>query len=237
MFFKIYSLEERIIKSKNDNEKINKLISQFKPFIASVIQKKLGRYLEYGVDDELSIGLMAFNEAINSYDKNKGRFLSFARLVIINRLIDYYRKSSRHQAVSLSTEEDNDREPNGTGIAILDKKSMDRYILDSESETRKLELIEYSQILKDWGIKFQELVRISPKQENLRKEYIRIAKTISEKEELLEILSRTKRLPIRELERLTTIHRKKIERGRIYIISIVLAIVKKFSFLDISSID
>ena len=41
MFFETDSLEERVIKSKNKNEKINKLISQFKPFIASVIQKKL----------------------------------------------------------------------------------------------------------------------------------------------------------------------------------------------------
>lgn len=234
MFFETDSLEERVIKSKNNNERINKLISQFKPFIASVIQKKLGRFLEYGVDDELSIGLMAFNEAINSYDKNKGKFLSFARLVINNRLIDYYRKNSRRQTISLSINEESDEE---SSIDLLDKKSVEQYVSDSENEARKLEVIEYSQVLKDWGIRFQELVKVSPKQENLRKEYIKVAKILSEDNNLLGELCRTKRLPIKGLSRMTPIHRKKIERGRIYIISIVIAIIKKFSFLDTNAID
>jgi len=237
MFFETGSLEERVIKAKNDNEKINRLVSQFKPFIASTIQKKLGRYLEYGVDDELSIGLLAFNEAINYYDKNKGRFLSFARLVINNRLIDYYRKNFRKPDVLLSIDEESNEESNGSGISLLDRKSIQQHVLDSESEAVRLELIEYSQVLKDWGIKFQDLVKVSPKQENLRKEYIQVAKIIADDKKLLEGLARTKRLPVKELGRVTPIHRKKIERGRIYIISIVIAIIKKFSFLDHSIIN
>ncbi|MBM3712385.1 MAG: RNA polymerase sigma-I factor [Actinobacteria bacterium] len=237
MFFETGSFEEKVIKSKNDNEKISRLISQFKPFIASVIQKKLCRYLEYGVDDELSIGLLAFNEAVNSYDKNKGRFLSFAKLVINNRLIDYYRKNSRNPAVLLSIDEENSEESNGSGVGLLDKKSIQQHVLDSENEAVKLELIEYSQVLRDWGIRFRELIKISPKQESLRKEYIRVARIIADDKKLLEDLTRTKRLPIKELGKITPIHRKKIERGRIYIISIVIAIIKKFSFLDSSILD
>jgi len=52
----------------------------------------VGRYVAYGQDDELSIALMAFVEAIRSYDVSKGNFLSFSQNVIKRRIIDYYRK-------------------------------------------------------------------------------------------------------------------------------------------------
>ncbi len=51
--------------------------------------------MEYGIDEELSIALMAFNEAIDGYDTSKGSFLSFAKLVINRRLIDYLRKKTK----------------------------------------------------------------------------------------------------------------------------------------------
>ena len=114
MYLSTETLEERVISSRKDPQKKDLLIKQFKPFIASVIQKRLGKFLAYGVDDELSIGLLAFNEAINSYNINKGRFLSFSRLVITNRIIDYYRKQSRQSHSTSSyddTEDDDNRKP------------------------------------------------------------------------------------------------------------------------------
>ncbi|GAI10336.1 unnamed protein product [marine sediment metagenome] len=136
------SLEDRVIKAKKDSGEINKLISEFKPFIASVAQKKVGRYLEYGVDDELSIGLIAFKEAVDSYDENKSKFLSFAKLVINMRLIDYYRKQKRETTLSLDDEQ--------STTDVIDVKSMDSYRIDEENEKRVLEIIEYRAELEKW---------------------------------------------------------------------------------------
>ena len=187
--------------------------------------------MEYGVDDELSIGLLAFNEAINTYDINKGKFLSFARLVISNRLIDYFRKQSKFSSALISYDNGEDNTTSG----LIDKKSVELFAYDSEAEDRKYEIIEYTRELGQWGISFNELVRICPRQDNLRNEYIRIAILISRDKTLLDELYRTKRLPIKMLEKKLTIHRKKIERGRIYIIALVVAIVKKYSFLDMTT--
>lgn len=77
MFFKS-SLEDRVEKAKKNTDEMNKLIEEYKPFIASTIQKRTGRFLEYGRDDELTIGMLAFKESIESFNKNKGKFLSFA---------------------------------------------------------------------------------------------------------------------------------------------------------------
>jgi len=229
MFFKKISLEERVIKSKNNNDELNTLISDFRPFIASVVQKKVGKYLEYGVDDELSVGLSAFMEAVNSFDVKKGTFLSFSRLVINARVIDFLRKKSKLRTISI----DEDSQDENELSTVLDKKSMEKYTLEIEEDSRKLEVIEYASLLKNWNIGFNELVRISPKKDTLRQEYKNAARAIIDNDNILDELMRTKRLPIQEIEKILKIHRKKLERGRIYIIAIVLAILNGLSYLDI----
>ena len=89
------SLNERVINIKGNMEEINCLIREYKPFIASVVENHIGRYVQYGADDELSVALIAFHEAIEKYDIKKGNFLSFARMTIKYRLTDYYRKEQR----------------------------------------------------------------------------------------------------------------------------------------------
>ena len=229
MELKTATLEDRVEQAKKDKEILNQLISQFKPFIASVIQKRIGKYLRYGSDDELSIGLLAFNEAIRSFDKGKGKFLSFARIVIINRLIDYYRKSSKEKTITLNFDPETEDPIN----EFIDKKAMENYSYEVEEESRKTEIIEYSTVLKHWDISFENLVKVSPKHNDLRDEYIKIAKLITERQDLLSDLKRTQRLPVKELEKIIPIHRKKIERGRIYIIAVVIAIINKFSFIEV----
>jgi RNA polymerase sigma factor len=229
MFLKTQTLEERILEARGDREKANTLITQFKPFIASVIQKRLSKFVEYGFDEELSVGLLAFNEAISTYDAKKGKFLSFARLVISNRLIDYYRKQSKNRAILTSYDDEDDI---STGSAI-DKKSVELFSYGNEAEDVKYEIIDYTAELVKLGISFDELYRICPKQEKLRNLYIEIANHIALDDALTEELLRTRRLPIKKLENILPVHRKKIERGRIYIIAIVIAILKKYSFLDL----
>ncbi len=182
MYLSTETLEERVISSRKDPQKRDLLIKQFKPFIASVIQKRLGKFLAYGVDEELSIGLLAFDEAINSYNISKGKFLSFSRLVITNRIIDYYRKQSRQSHLTSSYDDTEDE----TTSNLIDKKSVEQFTLQSELEDKKFEIIEYSQELKQWGINFSELERISPKQDNLRMEYINCAKMIAKDKGILD---------------------------------------------------
>jgi RNA polymerase sigma factor len=228
MYLSTETLEDRVIRSRKDPQKKDLLIKQFKPFIASVIQKRLGKFLSYGVDEELSVGLLAFNEAINSYNIDKGKFLSFSRLVITNRIIDYYRKQSSQSHANSSYDDAEDE----TTANLIDKKSVEQFTLQSELEDKKSEIIEYSHELSQWGINFSELEKISPKQDNLRKEYINCAKLIVSNKIMLDELLRTRRLPIKNIVNVMPLHRKKIERGRIYIIALVIAIMKKYSFIE-----
>lgn len=228
MFFKS-SLEDRVEKAKIDSDEMNKLIDEYKPFIASTIQKKTGRFMEYGYDDELTIGMLAFKESIESFDKSKGKFLSFAKHVINLRMIDYYRKTKRDENV-VSLELINQQDDENT-IDIGAAKAIEKYESERENEARKLEILQYKKELEDWQIKFSDLVKVSPKQDKLRMLYKEVAKLIIENKELFDLLMSKKRLPIKEIENQTGIHRKKLERGRIYIISLVIVLKGDYVYL------
>ena len=79
------------------------LIRCHKAFMAKISSKVCKRYLNWENDDELSVALLAFNEAIDRYDPDsKAGFYTFAHAVIGRRLVDFFRKESRHRNVSLS---------------------------------------------------------------------------------------------------------------------------------------
>lgn len=76
---KYVSINERVEDIKGNDEEINKLVEEYKPFIASCTEKFTGKYVTYGDCDELSIALIAFVESIEFFDSSKGNFLSFAQ--------------------------------------------------------------------------------------------------------------------------------------------------------------
>lgn len=226
MFFK-RSLEDRVEKAKTSEKELNKLIEEYKPFIASTAQKRVGRYLRYGYDDELTIGMLAFKEAIESYDREKGKFLTFAKQVINLRLIDFYRKNKKARNEILLNED----EENEINYRIQEKKAINKFEDREKNISRKSEILEFKKELSEWGIKFEDLVSCSPKHKRLRKLYNEISNLIIENDEILQKLIRTRRLPIKEIQSLKKVHRKKLERGRIYIIALVIVLNGNYIFI------
>lgn len=214
------SINDRVERIKHDEEEINRLVEEYKPFIASCAEKATGRYVRYGEDDELSIALMAFVEAIKSYDINKGSFLSFAKDVIRKRLIDYHRKEKKHSnIVSINgyfmEGEDDERD---LGI----NESMEDYSAREANEYRRLELQELKKELREWDITFSQLADASPKHERTRRLYADIIRYLMSRPELVKHIMSKKYLPVSEIEKGTGLPRKKIERARKYIIAVLI---------------
>ncbi|MCR4435168.1 MAG: RNA polymerase sigma factor SigI [Clostridiales bacterium] len=223
-----FSVNERVENIKDDEQEINRLIEEYKPFIASCVEKATGRYVRYGEDDELSIGLMAFVEAVKSYDRLKGNFLSFAHNVIRRRLIDYYRKEKKHcGTISLNgSANDGDGE---TELGV--EESIYQYSVEEISEYRRLELEELKKELWDWGITFFELVNVSPKHERTRRAYIKIIQFLMSQSELIDTVKQKRYLPIAEIEKGTGVPRKTIERGRKYIIAVLIILTGDYQYI------
>ena len=94
-----HSIVGQVYAAKTDPEAADALIGQYMGFIRSETVKFVHAAPEDGHEDELSIAMLAFYEAVLGYEKSRGAFLPFAARAIRNRLIDHYRTERRHRDV------------------------------------------------------------------------------------------------------------------------------------------
>jgi RNA polymerase sigma factor len=176
-------------------------------------------------DDAASIALIAFNEAIDVYDEDRGvPFPAFARLVIKCRLTDYYRKESQPPAESFE-------EMSATG-KLGATFSIKLSEADIVSERRE-EIERFQKTLMKYGMSFRDLVGASPKHKDARMNLLRVARTLAGDYGLMTKLVETKRLPLNELSLATGVPRKTLERGRRYILatSLIMGFPDEFPYL------
>ena len=146
------TLEDRAVLSAKDEKLKNELISEYKNFILSSASKVLKKSVTVN-DDEFMIAMIAFNEAINSYNSDKGKFLSFAAIIIHNRIVDYLRNDSRNRATPFSAIETEDDDGQ---IVEVDMPSYD-------SGDLKWEIEALTEELEAYNISLFELTEVSPK--------------------------------------------------------------------------
>lgn len=206
-----------------DNALREDVLRRYQPYVAKTASRFCKRYIYPESDDEYSIALSAFNEAIDAYDMQSGRsFLSFAETVIRRRLIDYVRKEQRHSSQVPSSAFLLEDEEGETFDPIDADAAVDRYRLQQANEERKLEIELLNRELADYGITFTDLVEGSPKHEDARRSLIGIALMISKDALLHEALTAKKTLPLKDLLTRVEVSRKTLERGRKYIIAVAL---------------
>ncbi|MBB6451825.1 RNA polymerase sigma factor [Salirhabdus euzebyi] len=225
------SLEDQVLLAQNgDSGMRNQLLKQYQPFIAKSVSEVCKKFIDPKQDDEFSIGLIAFNRAIDSYSDEKGSsFLSFAKLVVKRKVIDYLR-SENNKGIHISinqTNEDDDQLENPQEVKIAKEK----YEQSTEEWLRKEEIIEYSKQLIDYKITFQELTKVSPKHVDARESAILVAKTIYKEAELRAYVEEKKRLPMKELVQYVDVSRKTLERNRKYILAIFIILCGDYVFL------
>ena len=224
------TLEETVIEIQNGNQQLqNKLIEDYKPFIAKNVSAVCKRYINES-DDEFSIGLIAFNEALEKYSKEKGSsFLSFGELLIKRRVIDYIRKEARVRNINFISNGETDEE--GAQSKLEASLSVDEYQRKVEQEQRKEEILHFHKVLQEFGLSFQELLEISPKHADARQNAIMVSKAVVENENLKVTLFEKKQLPIKQLESKVTVSRKTIERNRKYIIAMAIILTGDYVYL------
>lgn len=223
------SLEDKVKKiQEGDDELREDLIRSFKPFIAKTVASVCKRYINES-DDEFSIGLIAFNDAINKYTAEKGRsLLAFAEILIKRRIIDYIRSQAKNGEIILGGLVRGEEQADS--VHELDR-AVEEYEQLNENEKRKEEIIKYEKRLKDYGLSFSDLAKHSPKHTDARQSAIRVAQLLVADEQLNGFLREKKRLPVKQLEEMAEVSRKTIERNRKYIIAISIIMNGGFLYL------
>ena len=226
------SLEDTVLKiQEGDLSLLNETIEAYKPFIAKTVSSVCKRFIHES-DDEFSIGLIAFNEAIEKYSPEKGSsLLSFSEVIIKRRVIDYIRKQTKNQHVSIDLTYSS-LEEESAGMVIVNELSLDEYKKKSDDEVRKEEIIQFQALLSSFNLSFRDLVENSPKHTDARENAILVAKLLIENTELKIFLYEKKRLPIKQLEKMVNVSRKTIERNRKYIIAIALILSSDYVYLN-----
>lgn len=190
-------------------------ITENMSFIYNATCSVCKRKLSFENDDELSISLIAFNNACNSYLPDKGNFFGFAKVLIKNALIDYFRKSSRTPYVVFDDDDET--------IDYIDyKSSMHEFNLAAENKARAEEIAEFSKELTQYKLSFAELVKASPSHKDTRDSLLNIAFKCSQNENILIYLKQKKLLPVKEIILLTGVNRKLIEKWRKYLLILML---------------
>ena len=214
--------DHRIIKAvygaKKDPRKADELIRSYIPFIRSEAAKCISRVCTEQ-DDEYSIALIAFHEAILGYERERGAFLGYASMLIKSRIIDYQRREARHQGqVSIYAESGEDDR------TILDEMAdgRDHYEEAVNLEATKQEIAELSAVMGRFGVSFSDVADHSPRQERTLEACTRAVRWAAGDELLLEELLRTGKLPMARLVQGSGAERKTLERHRKYILAMLL---------------
>jgi RNA polymerase sigma factor len=227
------TLEQLVMLVQDGDIKLrNQILADYQPFVAKVTGSFCKRYIDPRYDDEYSVALSAFNEAINRFSMESGRsFLSFSETVIRRRLIDYIRKEQKHkQLIPSSTFELEDEEDNVYNPVEI-HESIAQYEEQKTIEDRQTEIAELNQRLQEFGITFMELVDVSPKHTDSRDALIQIAGQLAEHTMMMDKLLKTKTLPMKELVEMVDVSRKTLERNRKYIIAIAVIIIGNYPYL------
>lgn len=222
------NLSERAVLAKTDETELNSLIAEYTPFLRASVLKYIFKPDKYLFEDMLSVAREAFWEAIRSYERDKGHFILFARLVIkrriLNALTEINRKSGRETAFSSMGKKGKDGEE-------IEFDPADERVSPFDNPYKwEIEAIEAEAL--PYGVKFTELDKYSPAAGKTKDACFAAVRYMARQPGLLSEMRRSGNLPCKKIVEATGIHRKTIERHRQYIIVVTLIAANDYPCLS-----
>jgi RNA polymerase sigma factor len=212
------SLNVLALRASKDERAREQLIQEQEQTILRTASAVSRRYVGRS-DDEWSVALCAFSRAVDLYDEDRGDFLPFAQMLIRRELVDAHRADARHmaelsvapQVLEGSAEPEEDTESVYLAVVRDSVEAADRSLHD--------EIVAANEMLEAYGFRFFDLTACSPQQEKTRQECAAAVRALLRDPPLLVRLLRQKRkLPMAELQKLSGVSRKTLDRYRRYII-------------------
>ncbi len=213
-------IDSLAMEAKTNSLHRENLIKNYELYILKCASTATHRYITKH-DDEWSISLLAFSQAIDDYDLNKGNFLGFAELVIKRRLIDYRKGQKRYDTeisvdpILFDTEPEEDTQDLNIRMAIADQVSK------QDKGDIKVEIQAVTATLNSYGFSFLDLASCSPHADKTKKACAKAVNYILQHSLLLEEIRSSKQLPMKTIEKNTQIPRKILDRHRKYIIAAI----------------
>ncbi len=214
----MHHIEEKAIQAAQDKQTLELFIEKNRPFILRCASKHTKKYITVS-DDEWAVAMIAFSEAVKTYEISKGPFFPFADLVISRRLRDYFRSEMRFSgeiSVNPSVFEgqiDDETEDQAMRNAVLEQTTC------TEDNMMQYEIEAVGELLGEYGFSFGELASCSPKAGKTKKSCAEAVKYLLCTPALFSEMHRSKVLPIKALSIGSGVAPKILERHRKYIIA------------------
>ncbi len=224
-----HPLIARVEKAKTDSHAADDLIRDYMPFITDQAMKHLRRPVVKDNDDELSIAMFGFFEAIRSYSPLRGSFLAYAAMLIRSRLIDYARSEKRHSGLISANDtvfEDDDTE-------LIERFTDDTGSVDlhMKRQMTRDEIEEFSGALEGVGLTLSDIADACPKQERTLAACHIALNWAKAHPALLEEAVKTGKLPLGAICDGTGLERKTLERHRKYLMGLFVAYTNGFEII------
>lgn len=145
------------------DQQIENLFCENEFFILRTARIAAGRPITKS-DDEWSVALSAFWEALKSHDTQKGTLQAYASVVIRHRLIDYVRsvKTRERELSAQPAVFGGDVETETVGI----QRAVERSLIQEVPDTALAdEIDELAELLKRYNINFLTFPNAAPRQE------------------------------------------------------------------------
>ncbi|MEG1878664.1 MAG: sigma factor [Pseudoflavonifractor sp.] len=226
----MFQLDAEAMRAAEDPDCRENLMRQYKPFILKCASDCAKRYVTDS-DDEWSIALSGFSEAIDRYSSQEGGFLAFAKLVIRRRLYDYFDANQKYRReipvapAMFSGETEDDQE--ATEV-LAQVKAQLTYAPD---HTAADEIAAANAVFADYGFCFFDLTNCSPKAEKTKAACTAAAVYMLKNPILVGELRTSRQLPMKIIEQNAGVPRKILDRHRKYIIAVVEMLSGEYPYL------
>ena len=212
----------RALAAKNNEDQFYHFAQENRGFIKRCAFRACKRFITES-DDEWSIALIAFYEAVRSYDEAKGGFKGFSAMVIKRRLMDYFDSQSRHRLEFSADPYSFDGQKDAEEATALDIELSKRDVAVDSSlmpGTTPLEdeVEEIRQVIAPYGFDLYEIGGCSPKAKKTKKACALVIEAIANSNELFDMMRRKRNLPYVKLMELDGVGKKLLERHRKYLI-------------------
>lgn len=198
---------------------LNNLVKDNMAFIIKTVSNMTGRYVSIENDEEFSIALEAFAEAVDKFDENRGAFLSFARLVIESRLKTYFTKINKM--------------PQNASLEVLSEQGIEfEDITNKEADDVFIsEIDEYKKQLAYFGLNLEILADTAPKHRDTKERALGIAEVVSEDDNAVKLTYKKKKLPIKLVATISKVTEKIVKVSKNFILAAMIIFVKRYPVL------
>ena len=229
-------LSARAIAAKDNEQNFYQFAIDLNRFIKRCAFRTCRRFITES-DDEWSIALIAFYEAVRSFDGSKGAFKSFASVVIRRRLMDYFDSQSRHgmeyaaDPYTFDGQFDSE-EATAFDLEVAERSAAFGTLAQPGTTSLEDEVEAVRQRIMTYGFDLHDIGGCSPKATKTKQACARVIDAIVSSDELFTAMRRKRNLPYTKLLALDGVNKKLLERHRKYLI--VAAEIRRGDFPELA---